>query len=328
MDLYVSCLNQPNYLFRNQGANAEGEWQFVNVAHEAGVEEPYDSFPAWFWDFNNDGWTDIFVSGYSLDYFGSFASETAADYLGRSFNAETPRLYQNKGDGTFSNVTEEAGIARPLFAMGSNFGDIDNDGYLDFYLGTGEPDFRSIIPNRMFRNEAGRYFQDVTTVGGFGHLQKGHGVSFGDVDNDGDQDIYAVMGGAYEGDFYPNVLFENPGNENHYITMILEGTRSNRSAIGARIKVVLDTRDGDRNIFSTVSAGGSFGSSSLRQEIGLSDALAIKHIEVTWPATGIEQILSNVNIDSSIRVVEGHSGFTYMELPKVDLARSSHGSGH
>ena len=73
--------------------------------------------------------------------------------------------------------------------MGSNFGDLDNDGYLDFYLGTGYPDYRSIMPNVMYRNQSGKRFADVSMAGGFSHLQKGHGVVFADLDNDGDQDF-------------------------------------------------------------------------------------------------------------------------------------------
>ena len=81
--------------------------------------------------------------------------------------------------------------------MGANFGDLDNDGFLDFYLGTGSPEYDSLMPNLMFRNREGKMFADVTTAGGFGHLQKGHGIAFADFDNDGDQDVFAELGGAY-----------------------------------------------------------------------------------------------------------------------------------
>ena len=77
------------------------------------------------------------------------------------------------------------GLYKVIPTMGLNFGDLDNDGWLDFYLGTGNPDLGSLIPNRMFRNAGGRSFQDVTTAGNFGHLQKGHAICFGDFDNDG-----------------------------------------------------------------------------------------------------------------------------------------------
>jgi hypothetical protein len=178
LDLYVSILHGPNILYRNEGRDASGRWSFKNVGAEAGVTEPIDSFPTWFWDYDNDGWLDIFVSGYYVPF-----GAVAADYLGLPTNAERPRLYRNNRDGTFTDVTRACRLYKVLFTMGCNFGDLDNDGFLDFYLGTGDPDFRSLMPNRMFRNAEGKYFQDVTTSGGFGHLQKGHGVSFGDLDN-------------------------------------------------------------------------------------------------------------------------------------------------
>jgi hypothetical protein len=166
------------------------------------------------------------------------------------------------------------------------------------------------MPNVMFRNDRGRAFQDVTTSGGFGHLQKGHGVSFGDVDGDGDQDVYTVMGGWYSGDGFPNALFENPGHGNHWITLRLEGVRSNRAAIGARIKVTTRTASGERDIHRVVGTGGSFGSSSLQQEIGLGRALTIRALEVRWPTSGAVQVFRDVPMDRVLRIREGADRWT------------------
>src|SRR5207248_513649 len=83
-----------------------------------------------------------------------------------------------------------------ILIMGASFGDLDNDGWLDFYLGTGDSLYTSLLPNRMFRNDSGRGFQDVTTAGGFGHLQKGHSLAFGDFDNDGEEVVFEEMGAA------------------------------------------------------------------------------------------------------------------------------------
>jgi len=303
-DLYVSCRQEPNLLFRNDGPKPGGagptEWQFTDVSAAAGVTEPVKSFPAWFFDYDNDGWLDIFVSGYDSKSVGDFA----ADYLRMPHPGVKPRLYHNEGDGTFKDVTRAAHLDWLLLSMGSNYGDLDNDGWLDFYVGTGNPNLGTLIPNRMFRNAGGRYFQDVTTSGGFGHLQKGHGVSFADFDNDGDEDIYEVMGGVYEGDNYRNVLYENPGHGNHWITLALEGVRSNRPGIGARIRVIVDTPSGPREIHRSVSTGGSFGCSPLRQHIGLGDARSIAEVRVTWPASGIVQTFRNVGMDAFYRVKE------------------------
>ena len=97
--------------------------------------------------------------------------------------------------------------------MSANFGDIDNDGFLDYYLGTGNPELESIVPNKMFKNINGNRFVDVTAAARVGHLQKGHGIAFADVDNDKDQDIYIEMGGAYKGDAFHNSLYLNPGQK-------------------------------------------------------------------------------------------------------------------
>jgi hypothetical protein len=256
-------------------------------------------------DYDNDGWLDLFVAGYEIDYLNADTEAVVAHYLGRETSEARPRLYRNLGDGTFEDRTAAAGLDRPLYAMGSNFGDLDNDGYPDLYLGTGTPSFEALVPNVMFRNEAGRRFQDVTTSGGFGHLQKGHGISFADLDNDGDQDVYAVMGGAYSGDVYQNVLFLNPGHDNRWVTLRLEGVSANRSAIGARIRLEVDTEAGQRTIHQTVSTGGSFGSNSLQQEIGLGRARRIRSVQIRWPGGKEPQELGPLEMDRIWRIQEG-----------------------
>ena len=320
LDLYISRLTGPNILFENRGENASGQWAFADVSQKAGVAEPVWSFPAWFWDYDNDGWLDLFVSGYHAD-----AGDMAAEYLSLPHDAEYPRLYHNQGDGTFVDVALDAGLDKVLYTMGCNFGDLDNDGWLDFYAGTGSPSFRSIMPNRMFRNAAGRFFQDVTTAGGFGHLQKGHGVAFGDLDNDGDQDIYAVIGGSYTGDLSHNVLFENPGHSNHWLVLQLEGVRSNRAAIGARIEVRVATGGGTRSIWTTVTTGASFGSSSLQQEIGLGRATALESVSVTWPTTGQIQVFDNLAMDRTYKIREGDPSPLPVELRRFGLAPAGAG---
>lgn len=301
-DLYVSRLGQDNLLFHNEGRGAVGgpPWVFRDVGRKAGVTGPRMSFPTWFFDYDNDGWLDLFVGGWDAVPMG----QVAALALGRPTSAERPRLYHNEGNGRFQDVTAQAGLDRVLLAMGANFGDVDEDGWEDIYVGTGAPSLWVLMPNRMFRNDGGRHFQDVTTSGGFGHLQKGHGIAFGDVDGDGDQDVYAVMGGWYSGDVARNVLFENPGHGRHWIVLRLEGVRSNRSAIGARIDVVIRTVDGERHIRRVVGTGGSFGSSSLQQEVGLAEAQAISRLEIRWPTSGVIQNFAEVPLDQVYRVRE------------------------
>ena len=300
LDLYVSRLEEPNLLFRNEGPSPDGRWSFRDVTATAGVAEPQNSFPTWFFDYDNDGWLDLFVAG-----FRASLGDMAAEYLGQRRSAGHPRLYRNQGDGTFADVTEAAGLDTILPTMGSNYGDLDNDGFLDVYLGTGSEILEMLVPNRVFRNVGGKRFEDVTTAGGFGHLQKGHGVSFGDIDHDGDQDVYIVLGGAFEGDRSQNVLLLNPGHGNAWITLRLRGTASNRLAIGARITVEVATPDGDRAIHATVGSGGSFGASTLQQEIGLGDATMIRQLTVVWPGSGRRDTYRAVPLNRVVVVREG-----------------------
>jgi hypothetical protein len=318
-DLYITRLLDQNVLLHN-----EGGLRFQDVTARAGVGDPPFSFPTWFWDYDNDGWLDIFV-GDSPTNLGLYdnAALVAADYLKikrpESKAPYTSRLYHNNHNGTFTDVSAQTHLDRVFLPMGSNFGDLDNDGWLDFYLGNGNPSFDALVPNRMFRNAEGRFFQDVTTAGNFGHLQKGHGVAFADLDDDGDQDVFIVMGGAFTGDVAHTALFENPGNGNHFIKLLLEGVKTNRAALGARLQLTVDTPHGPRDIYSTVSSGGSFGSSPFRRELGLGDATAIRSIVVTWPTTGATQRFELPAMDRAYRLREGESQLIPMVLHPFKL---------
>lgn len=315
-DLFISTRTAtPSRLFRNDGLGTNGHWKFTEVGGEAGVNSRSASFATFFFDYNNDGFDDLFVSGYFLR---NGVGDIASDYLGLPHTGEKSQLFQNRGDGTFKDVSQEARLNRVIHTMGHNFGDLDNDGWLDFYCGTGDPEFRTIIPNRMYRNAGGKFFQDVTTATGTGHLQKGHGVSFADFDNDGDQDIYASMGGAYSGDYARNVLFKNPGGTNKWLKLKLAGVKSNKAAIGAKIKVSLQTPSGRRELYRTVSSGGSFGANPLQQEIGLGDAKKIIEVMVQWPG-GAKEKFEGFELNSAYKITEGTSNPILQQLSAVKL---------
>ena len=310
-DLYVSVKGQPNRLFRNDGPadpthpSAE-HWKLTDVTAQAGVAEPLHSFATWFFDYDNDGWPDLFVAGYYVEDF----NDIAAFEMGLPYRAETPRLYHNNRDGTFADVTKAMKLDRAILAMGANFGDLDNDGWLDVYLGTGDPNYESLLPNRMFRNNNGESFQDVTTSGGFGHLQKGHAIAFGDIRNTGNEDVFEEMGGALPGDTYGSVLYKNPGHSNHWVTLELEGVKTNRAAFGARIKVTVATPEGARSIYRTVGYGSSFGGNPLRQHIGLGKATKISEIEVSWPTSKLVQTFRQIEVDRKYHLGEGEKSLT------------------
>jgi hypothetical protein len=331
-DLFVSNYGRPNRLYRN-----DGDGSFTDVAPELGLDQPaYEirpddgprrgmitalgkdfasarekdqTFTTWWWDFDNDGWLDLYAGG-----FGSALEDVVADYIGEP----TPenrrlRVYRNLEGKGFENVAPRLGLDRVRLPMGANFGDVDNDGWLDFYLGTGRPPYEYLVPNVLYKSIGGERFVDVTPAAGVGHLQKGHGVAFGDVDNDGDQDILAQIGGAFPGDGFRDSLFANPGNENRWLTVVLRGVRSNRDGIGARIEVVVETPAGTRQIRLTTGTGGSFGASSLQQEVGLGDATRIAKLVVDWPASGTRQEFTDVPLDAFVQVVEDEDELRLLE---------------
>ena len=308
-DLYVSNYAGENRLYRNNG-----DGTFTDMAPELGLTEPLESFPTWFWDYDNDGWLDLFVAGYASDI-----ELVAKDYLGMPNDGARPRLYRNDGSGGFEDVTEQVGLHRVSQAMGANFGDLDNDGFFDIYLGTGFPAFDALAPNVAYRNNVGESFSDVTFSAGLGHIQKGHGIAFGDLDRDGDQDIFMQVGGFYPSDGFLNALYVNPGNGNRWLSVRLVGVESNRSAIGARIRVTV-TEDGvSRDIHVVVGSGGSFGASSLEQEMGLGTADAVESLEVYWPTSGIRQVFRDVPLNFALEIREDSDGYVVRDLPRIEL---------
>ncbi len=309
LDLYVSNSGGNNRLYRNTGRGT-----FIDEAQRLGVTQPTESFPAWFWDFDNDGALDLYVSAYAAGI-----EHLAASTLGLPVDVQLARLYRGTAEGRFEEVSSSHNIVRPNAAMGANFGDLDNDGYLDFYLGTGYPPYHSLMPSVMYRNQKGKAFSDVTYAGGFGHLQKGHAVFFADLDHDGDQDVFEQMGGAFPGDRFGNVLYENPGFGNHWITITLVGVRSNRSAIGARIRAEIVEDGMRRSVYRHVNSGGSFGANPLRQTIGLGKASRIEQLEVFWPTTGVTQTFSDLPVDQTIQIVEGEESYSTVELKTLKL---------
>jgi tetratricopeptide (TPR) repeat protein len=309
-DLYVSNLGGGNFFYRN-----DGQWRFTERAAAAGVPGSDRGFPAWFFDYDNDGWDDLMVSSYYLS-----VDENARTYLGLPNNGNTMKLYRNQRDGSFRDVTRDVNLAKVYMPMGSNFGDIDNDGYLDIYFGSGSPSYGAMVRSVLLRNRGGQSFVDVTTSSGTGELHKGHGVAFADLDGDGDQEIVFKVGGATPGDAHGFRLFENPGHGNDWLGLALTGVRSNRAAIGARITVTVEDRAGARRtIHRTVNSGGSFGASPLQQHVGLGRDARRVDVEIWWPTSNTRQRFSNVVKNQVIGILEQSERYTPMVRKPLPL---------
>lgn len=319
MDIYVAVMTGQKYLFKNTGVDKDGLPIFQDVSKEAGITNELGCFSSWFWDFDNDGDLDILNALYKN-------SEPIAYYAGAIAMGQKPPitgqllLYKNNGDGTFTDVATEAGLNKMFFTMGSNFADIDNDGFLDFYMATGAPEFNSVYPNKLFRNINGKFFEDVTGSARVGSIQKSHGTSFADMDNDGDLDLYIEQGGPLEGDAYENAFFINPGqNDNHWVSLTLKGIKANAAAIGARIKVTFRENNVERSVYRSLTGGSSYGANTFTQHIGIGSAAKIDNIEIKWPGSGTVQNFTNIDIDKRYAVTEGDNNPKEIRLKKLDF---------
>jgi FG-GAP-like repeat/ASPIC and UnbV len=307
-DLFVNSMSGLARLYHN-----ERNGSFTDSTGELGINGPRGGFACWSWDYDNDGWLDIFATSYDRSL-----SDVVRGLLGRTHSKASSRLYRNKGGKGFDDKIAESGLDMVFSAMGCNFGDFDNDGWLDFYLGTGDPDLSTLIPNRMFRNLSGGRFAEITGSSGTGHLQKGHAVACGDWDNDGDVDIFIEMGGALNGDKYHNIMFQNPGQGNNSLTVKLVGSRTNRAAIGARIKVVTAGKE-PLSIHRHVTSGSSFGANPLQQTIGLGKADRVAVLQIDWPTSATTQVFRDVPVNQSIEITELEKDYKTLKSAVIAL---------
>jgi hypothetical protein len=266
-------------------------------------------FMAAFLDVDHDGQLEIFQGGFT-DAWTSTAGAVFGDEIGqpagRSLILRRNLTGQFEPDGNFFD-----GGALPIPSMGASYGDLDLDGCLDFYLGTGNPEGWLVLPNLMFRgtrdgSACGDEVTNISMINGFGTIQKGHGIVFFDLDDDGDQDLYSSLGGMWAGDRWPNQLFINESRvDNRWVKIRLRGRRTNRYGVGARIKVRAVRPDGQeiaRTYLMDHKTG--FGSAPYLAHIGLLDATSIRDVEVFWPGSG-RRCAYSANLESLNWLDEG-----------------------
>jgi hypothetical protein len=317
LDLFVSNHGGKNALYLNQ---KDGTFLKADIPVLEGVR---NSFPVWFWDYDNDGNLDLFVGAWEGDY-----SSIPQVIRGRQPRGGTAKLFRNLGDGRFVDVTQDVGLSDIILVMGANFGDLNNNGFLDMYVGTGGPSFIGLTPNRMLRNEDGEGFVDVTYAGGFGNIQKGHGIGFGDLNNDGYPEIFASFGGWYAGDRFVDSLYLNPGGSNRWLVLRLEATRGNRSAIGARVTAHIREGRATRTVHRVVTSGGSFGSGSLQVQLGLGGAEQVERLEIRWPSDSELTVFENVASNQILDIREGEPKYRVRSVPAFSFPHPTSHSRH
>ncbi len=301
LDILINGLDPaPNRLYHN-----DGNWHFSEVAKKAGVYQgPHNGFVCFFVDYNNDGWPDILTTSlapWEATVEGlrrGFAPASA-----RSLHKDANRLFRNNRDGTFTDVTFDAKLYYPMGTMGGGVADVDNDGYVDFYFGTGDPQMSRLEPNRFFHNNGNGTFSDLTRYVGFARPgNKGHGVAFADLSNSGALDIFAQLGGHYPGDHAYDAIYHNSkATENNWLEVELRGVKSNRFAVGAQ----LTAKAGGLIVYREVKGSEGFGATSpYRQHFGLGKAAKIDSLEIRWPS-GVRQVFSNLDARQIIAITEG-----------------------
>jgi enediyne biosynthesis protein E4 len=240
-------------------------------------------------DYDNDGRLDLYIS---------------------DFQRSSDHLWHNDGKGFFDEVSDEAGITRPtrdVLSFGGGFFDYDDDGLLDIFIANGHvyPEVEQASPgtlyrqlNSLFHNEGNGKFAEVSRSSGTGFDTPyvGRGLAFADLDNDGFVDVVVANNGDS-----PVVLHNSGANGNHFLNFKLKGTKSNKDAMGARIRVTSGTTSQVREI----AGGGSYLSQSdLRANFGLGKAVRADTVEITWPS-GQRQTFHNVDADKFYLVEEG-----------------------
>ena len=287
-DIYVACDTAPSLLYRNNG---DGTFREMGIAAGCAFNEDGEALAGMgvgVADFDSDGWFDI---------------------VRTNFSDQITTLYRNNGDGTFYEASLECGLGinTKYLGFGAGFLDFDNDGWKDIFLANGHV-YPIIEQSRLhvtykqrkilYRNLGGSRFQDISREAGPGIMtpEVSRGCAFGDFDNDGRVDVVVNnLDGA------PSLLRNETANDNSWLAVKCIGTKSNRSAIGARVTV----RTADRVQIDEVASGSSYYSQNdLRLHFGLGPHRNADAVEVRWPS-GKTELFNDVQGDQLLRVIEG-----------------------
>jgi hypothetical protein len=276
-DIYVACDSAPSLLYRN---NHDGTFREVAVPSGCALDEngvALSGMGVAVADYDADGWLDIART---------------------NFSEQVTTLYHNYGEASFEDASIKAGfgVNRKYLGFGVGFFDFDNDGWKDFFVANGHV-YSQIAgrklhvqyrePKVFYRNLGKGRFEDVSIRSGAAIRADNlaRGCAFGDFDNDGDVDV--VVNNL---DGPPSLLRNDGGNRNNWIMFKCVGTRSNRSAIGTRIKVTTGTHN---QIDEVMSGSSYYSQSDFRLHFGLGSAATVDRVEVTWPS-GVRESFENL----------------------------------
>lgn len=286
-DIYVACDQTPSLLYINRGDGTFSEEALLRGVALDENGKALSGMGAAAGDTHGDGWLDIFRT---------------------NFSDERETLYRNLGKGNFEDATRAAGLFRNtrFVGWGCGFFDFDNDGWKDLLLVNGHAfpevdrlrlDIRYKDRAILYRNQGGGVFADISERSGPGLLERhpARGAAFGDIDNDGAVEV--LINNQNE----PPTLLKRSGlSGNNWILLKLEGVRSNRGAVGARVRVTA----GGRTQIDEVRSGGSYLSQNdPRLHFGLGRASRIERLEIDWPS-GVRQVRRDLSVNRVVVVRE------------------------
>jgi hypothetical protein len=301
-DIFIANDHMPNFLFHN---NRDGT--FREIGFSAGVAVGID------------GQFEAGMGADAADTTGSGRPDLIVTHL----DQQLARLYQNLGEGYFEDATFRSKISYATFHLsgfGTRFMDYDNDGARDLFIANGHvldniqryhAETTYAEPKLMFRNVGHGIFENVSDQLGHDFLlpRVSRGAAIGDFDNDGDLDILISNNGQA-----PQLLRNDGGNANHWFQLLLIGTRSNRDAVGARVKVTAS----DLVLYDEKKGGMSYQSAQdPRLHFGLGQRPTVEEIEIKWPSGEVTK-LTNMKSDQILAIEEG-KGLVPRLFPRVPV---------
>jgi hypothetical protein len=327
LDIFLSFLKtgntQPNALLKNNGNGT-----FTNISASAGINQVNDpTFCSAFFDYNNDGFQDIFVTNHKYDQSylyknngnNTFTDVSAASGAGISADGMSSTIgdynndgwfdiyvtnsqagnfhLKNNGDNTFTQVQDEMGTKFLNVSWGAVFLDADNDSFLDLYVSGQENGSDNLLPSALYKNNSNLSFFIPENIGFNDDKRRSFSNAIGDINNDGLPEIFVIN--EYESNF----LWKNESTGNNWLKIKLEGVNSNKDGIGNKIEVFAN---GKSQFRYTLCGEGYLAQNSNYEFFGLNNETVIDYVKVTWNKTGVVELIENVSINKAITIQEGN----------------------